>query len=110
MNDVNILNLIGRTKALFVDDILHQQKQLQEIEISYATEKQRVESIDENIQTIRDRINKQKEEISKSEENKKELLNSKELDEKEMAKISKENEEKQAIIDEFASSNKDKSM
>lgn len=31
MNDVNILNLIGRTKALFVDDILHQQKQLQEI-------------------------------------------------------------------------------
>ena len=42
-----------------------------------------------------------------SEENKKELLKSKELDEQEMAKISKENEEKQAIIDEFASSNKD---
>ena len=83
------------------------EKQLQEIEISYATEKQRVESIDENIQIIRDRINKQKEEISKSEESKKELLNSKELDEQEMAKISKENEEKQAIIDEFASSNKD---
>ena len=83
------------------------EKQLQEIEISYATEKQRVESIDENIQTIIDRINKQKEEISKSEENKKELLKSKELDEQEMAKISKENEEKQAIIDEFASSNKD---
>ena len=83
------------------------EKQLQEIEISYATEKQRVESIDENIQIIRDRINKQKEEISKSEENKKELLKSKELDEQEMAKISKENEEKQAIIDEFASSNKD---
>ena len=83
------------------------EKQLQEIEISYATEKQRVESIDENIQIIRDRINKQKDEISKSEENKKELLKSKELDEQEMAKISKENEEKQAIIDEFASSNKD---
>ena len=83
------------------------EKQLQEIEISYATEKQRVESIDENIQTIKDRINKQKEEISKSEENKKELLKSKELDEQEMTKISKENEEKQAIIDEFASSNKD---
>ena len=83
------------------------EKRLQEIEISYATEKQRVESIDENIQIIRDRINKQKEEISKSEENKKELLKSKELDEQEMAKISKENEEKQAIIDEFASSNKD---
>ena len=31
MNDVNILNLIGRTKALFVDDILHQQQQLQDI-------------------------------------------------------------------------------
>ena len=43
-----------------------------------------------------------------SDENyKKELLKSKELDEQEMAKISKENEEKQAIIDEFASSNKD---
>ena len=43
-----------------------------------------------------------------SDENyKKELLKSKELDEQEMAKISKENEEKQAIIDEFASSNID---
>ena len=82
------------------------EKQLQEIEISYATEKQRVESIDENIQIIRDRINKQKDEISKLEESKKELLSSKELDEQEMAKIFKENEEKQAIIDEFASSNK----
>ena len=90
-----------------LEEVEHLEKQLQEIEISYATEKQRVESIDENIQTIRDRINKQKEEVLKSEENKKELLNSKELDEQEMSKISKENEEKQSIIDEFANSNKD---
>ena len=90
-----------------LEEAEHLEKQLQEIEISYATEKQRVESIDENIQTIRDRINKQKEEVLKSEENKKELLNSKELDEQEMSKISKENEEKQSIIDEFANSNKD---
>ena len=90
-----------------LEEAEHLERQLQEIEISYATEKQRVESIDENIQTIRDRINKQKEEVLKSEENKKELLNSKELDEQEMSKISKENEEKQSIIDEFANSNKD---
>ena len=115
INDIKTkISKLEKSKEKYEDsseDVLeeaeHLEKQLQEIEISYATEKQRVESIDENIQTIRDRINKQKEEVLKSEENKKELLNSKELDEQEMSKISKENEEKQSIIDEFANSNKD---
>ena len=115
INDIKTkISKLEKSKEEYEDsseDVLeeaeHLEKQLQEIEISYATEKQRVESIDENIQTIRDRINKQKEEVLKSEENKKELLNSKELDEQEMSKISKENEEKQSIIDEFANSNKD---
>ena len=115
INDIKTkISKLEKSKEEYEDsseDVLeeaeHLEKQLQEIEISYATEKQRVESIDENIQKIRDRINKQKEEVLKSEENKKELLNSKELDEQEMSKISKENEEKQSIIDEFANSNKD---
>lgn len=115
INDIKTkISKLEKSKEEYEDsseDVLeeaeHLEKQLQEIEISYATEKQRVESIDENIQTIRDRINKQKEEVLKSEENKKELLNSKELDEQEMSKTSKENEEKQSIIDEFANSNKD---
>ena len=50
------------------------EKQLQEIDITYATEKQKVVSIDEAIRTIQKRIEKFKEEKSKSEETKKEII------------------------------------
>ena len=83
------------------------EKQLQEIEITYATEKQRIQSIDENIQNIQNRINKQKDEEKKSEQNKTEIIQEKEKDEKEIQEISTQNQEDQKVIDEFSNSNKD---
>ena len=83
------------------------EKQLQEIDITYATEKQRVVSIEENIKAIQSRITKLKDENTKIEENKKEILQYKEKDEKQVEEISKQNEEDQKIIDEFSIANKE---
>ena len=93
------------------EDILEEtenlSKQLQEIEITYATEKQKLESIKENINNIQDRITKQKEEQINSEKSKAKLLEEKEKQEKEIIEITKQNQKDQEVIDEFTSSNKD---
>ena len=83
------------------------EKQLQETDITYATEKQRVISIDENIEQIKNRIEKFKQENIKTEENIKETIASKEVNENKINDMSKENEEYQKIIDEFSNANKD---
>ena len=83
------------------------EKQLQEIEITYATEKQRVISIDENIEKIQKRIENLKQENSKSEQNKKEIEANKIKNENKIKEITDENEEKQREINEFSISNKD---
>ncbi len=90
-----------------IEGIENLEKQLQEIDITYATEKQRVISIEENIQGIQERIIKLKEESNKNEQNYKENLKDKEEIQKQIEEISKQNEEKQKIIDEFSNSNKE---
>ena len=83
------------------------EKQLQETDITYATEKQRVLSIDENIEKIQKRIETLKQETVKAEETKQEILVKKEKNEKQIEEINKQNEENQKEIDEFSKSNKD---
>ncbi len=83
------------------------EKELQEIEIVYATEKQKVVSIDENIERIQKRLNKLKEELSNADIQKEEI-NKKQLDDKdEIEKIDNQNEEYNSVITEFAELNKD---
>ena len=69
-----------------VEDILEGasslEKELQEIEINYATGKQKVIAIDENITRIETRLNKLKEEQKRLEEQKEEALQNKENFEK----------------------------
>ena len=93
------------------EDILEEtenlSKQLQEIEITYATEKQKLQSIDENIQNFQERINNKKEEQVNSEKSKAKLLEEKAKLEKEIIEITKQNQKEQEVIDEFTSSNKD---
>ncbi|MEI3400937.1 MAG: chromosome segregation protein SMC [Clostridia bacterium] len=92
------------------EDIIEVQaleKQLQEINITYATEKQRVVSIDENIEQIQKRIEKLKQENIKTEETKKEIIKAKQCNEKQIEDMNKQNEEDQKIIDEFSNANKD---
>ena len=80
---------------------------MQEIEINYATGKQKVIAIDENITRIETRLNKLKEEQKRLEEQKEEALHNKEKFEKMCETISEENEKLTKIITEFAELNKD---
>ncbi len=82
-------------------------KELQEIDITYATERQRVISIDEEIEKIQKRTEHLKHENEKSEAEKEQIKKEKEQNEKEIQEMTKQNEENQKIIDEFALTNKD---
>ncbi len=90
-----------------IEEVQSLEKQLQEIDITYATEKQRVVSIEENIEQIQKRIEKLKDEKKRTEENKNTIKISKEENEKLIENINKQNEEDQKIIDEFSNANKD---
>ena len=83
------------------------EKELQEIDILYATEKQKIISIDDNILKQETRLNKLKEEQKKLEEEKQESLLKQEEIKEEIQKINKNTEELTTIINEFAENNKD---
>ena len=84
-----------------IEEVQALEKQLQEINITYATEKQRVVSIDENIEQIQKRIEKLKQENIKTEETKKEIIKAKQCNEKQIEDMNKQNEEDQKIIDDL---------
>lgn len=90
-----------------IEEIQALEKQLQEIDITYATEKQRIISIDENIEQIQKRIEKLKDEDSKAEATKNETLENRQKNKENIELMNKQNEEDQKIIDEFSNSNKD---
>lgn len=94
-----------------VEDVLKNveelEKNLQEIDIVYATEKQKMVSIEENITKIEARLNKLKEENVKIDEEKKENREVRKQKEEEVSILTKEIEDLNNIIEEFARSNKD---
>lgn len=83
------------------------EKELKEIDITYATEKQKMISIDENIQKLQNRLNKLKEEQKNLETLKQEAIEQKEKIQEETQKITNQNEELSKLISEFAELNKD---
>ena len=83
------------------------EKELQEIEITYATEKQRVTSIDENVEKLEARLSKLKQDLENTNKQKEETTENVEKDEKEIQQISDKNEELIKVIQEFADLNKD---
>ena len=83
------------------------EKELQEIDITYATEKQKIVSIDENIQKLQNRLNKLKEEQKNLEALKQEAVEQKAKIQEETNVITKQNEELSKLISEFAELNKD---
>ena len=94
-----------------IEDILelaqNLEKQLQEIEIEYATKKQKLELIEENIQKIENRLNKVKQEGQEIEVNKKNLVTKKQEYIKQIDTLTCQIEELNKIITEFAELNKD---
>ena len=94
-----------------IEDIINKaetlEKSLQEIEINYATEKQKMVAIEENVEKIELRLNKLKEESKKVEEEKIKNRNTRKTKEEEMSVLTKEIEELNTIIENFAKANKD---
>lgn len=83
------------------------EKNLQEIEITYATEKQKVVSLEENIEKTQKKLNTLKKELELIDENKKENLLNQKIFEEQIQKIDKENDELNMYINEFIKNNKD---
>ena len=90
-----------------IENAVRLEKELQEIEIVYATEKQKVVSLEENIAKLEGRLEKLKEEQKQIEEQKVENRNVKEQKEEEIEILKKEIDELNAVIEEFARANKD---
>ena len=82
-------------------------RELQEIDITYATEKQKVISIEENISKIETRLNKLKDEKNHLEEQKNESNKNKEDIKKEIEKLTEQTEKLSKVIKENADFNKD---
>ena len=83
------------------------EKNLQEIDIIYATEKQKMVSIEENIARLETRLTKLKEEQKAIENEKIKNREVRKQKEEEIENLTKEIEELNAIIEEFAKTNKD---
>ena len=83
------------------------EKELQEMEITYATEKQKMVSIEEQVSKLEKRLEKSKAEKQKLEQSKKETIENKEKINEEIEKLTEETQKLNAKIKEFADLNKD---
>ena len=90
-----------------LEEVSSLEKALQEIDITYATEKQKVVAINENIERIEKRLSKLKEETVNIDNQKIEIEEKKKTDEEQISTINEENEKLTNIINEFAELNKD---
>ena len=84
-----------------------QEKELQEMEITYATEKQKMVSIEEEVSKLEKRIEKLKKDKVLAGENQEKCVKEEEKFNAEITKINEENEKLNAQIKEFADLNKD---
>lgn len=83
------------------------EKELQEIEIVYATEKQKMVAVEENITRLENRLAKLKEEVTQTEKQKEENRLLKDQKEAEIQELTQQIEELNKVIEEFALNNKD---
>ena len=83
------------------------ERQLQDIEIYYATEKEKINAINDNINRIESRLKKLREEAERLETQKKQAIENKKGFQAKIQEISSENEKLKSIIEEFAELNKD---
>ena len=95
----------------FSEDVLEEitalEKNLQDIDIVYATDKQKIISVEENIAKVQARIEKLKQEKEELKNQKAENLANKEKEEQEIKELTDKNTELNSVIEQFASLNKD---
>ena len=90
-----------------VEEIMGLEHAMQDTEIVYATEKQKVVSIEENIERLEKRLNTLREELKEIDEKKKESVNEKQNLEQEIEELVKEIEDLNTEIKTYADKNKD---
>lgn len=90
-----------------IEETAKLEKELQEIEIIYATEKQKMVAVEENITRLENRLTKLKEEVTQTEKQKEENRLLKEQKETEIQTLTQQIEELNKVIEEFALNNKD---
>ena len=90
-----------------IEETAKLEKELQEIEIIYATEKQKMVAVEENITRLENRLAKLKEEITQTEKQKEENRLLKEQKKTEIQTLTQQIEELNKVIEEFALNNKD---
>ena len=90
-----------------IEETAKLEKELQEIEIVYATEKQKMVAVEENITRLENRLAKLKEEVTQTEKQKEENRLLKEQKETEIQTLTQQIEELNKVIEEFALNNKD---
>ena len=90
-----------------IEEKQEKEKELQEIDITYATEKQKVISIEENIERLEKRLQNLKEELSNINKQKQEIDTRQKEINKEIISLTEQNEKLSKEINEFAELNKD---
>lgn len=90
-----------------IEETAKLEKELQEIEIVYATEKQKMVAVEENITRLENRLAKLKEEVTQTEKQKEENRLLKDQKEAEIQALTQQIEELNKVIEEFALNNKD---
>lgn len=90
-----------------LEEITALEKNLQDIDIVYATDKQKLISVEENLSKVQARLEKLRLEKEELNEQKEENLLNKEKEEKEIKELSDKNLELSAVIEQFANLNKD---
>lgn len=90
-----------------LEEITGLEKNLQDIDIVYATDKQKLVAVEENIARIEKRLEKLKDEKVELQKQKEENLESKEKEKADIQILSDENIELNSVIEQFANLNKD---
>ena len=90
-----------------IEEITSLESSLQEIDITYASDKQKLLAVEDNISKVQKRIEKLKEELKELDEQKQENMKNKEQEEVDIKKLEAENEELNIVIEQFATLNKD---
>lgn len=98
---------IEKSMKTTFDKATNLEKELQENEIFYATQKQKIENFEETINKLEERMQKLKNEQTQLEENKKQAIVQKEEIQKEIENLTEETEKLTQKINEFAELNKD---
>ncbi len=90
-----------------IEETAKLEKTLQEIQIVYATEKQKMVALEETISKLEERLTKLKEDVILADKQKEENINQKKINEENIENLNKESEELNQIIEQFSIGNKD---